>query len=99
MIVAGMLELIVGFYITTGMADIFTQDAINAQYEIPEGMVQITSIADGFLWPVWLFTSMPTWLGGAVGLTIIAVLLAIIIFLYMRNRRAWEIVAGAQNEE
>ena len=99
MIVAGMLELIVGFYIATGMADIFTQAAINAQYEIPEGMVQITSIADGFLWPVWLFTSITTWLGGTVGLTIIAVLLAIIVFLYMRNRRAWEIVAGAQNEE
>jgi len=99
MIVTGMLELIVGFYIATGMSDIFTQAAINAQYEIPEGMVQITSIADGFLWPVCLFTSMTTWLGGAVGLAIVAVLLVIIIVLYRRNRRAWEIVAGAQIEE
>jgi len=42
---------------------------------------------------------MTTWLGGAVGLAIVAVLLVIIIVLYRRNRRAWEIVAGAQIEE
>jgi PTS system galactitol-specific IIC component len=99
MIVAGTLELAVGFYIATSMAPIFTQAAVNAGFEMPEGAVQITSIGDGFLWPVWLFTNLTKWLGGAIGVLVVAVLLAFVWFLYSKNRTAWERIAGAPVEE
>lgn len=99
MIVAGTLELAVGFYIATSMAPIFTQAAVNAGFEMPAGAVEITSIGDGFLWPVWLFTNLTKWLGGAIGLAIIAVLMGVVWFFYMKNQKAWEQVAGAPVEE
>ncbi len=99
MIVAGTLELAVGFYIATSMAPIFTQAAVNAGFEMPAGAVEITSIGDGFLWPVWLFTNLTKWLGGAIGLAIIAVLLAVVWFFYLKNQKAWDQIAGAPAEE
>jgi PTS system galactitol-specific IIC component len=99
MIVAGTLELAVGFYIASSMAPIFTQAAVNAGFEMPEGAVQITSIGDGFLWTSWLFTNLPEWLGGALGVVVLLVLLALVMFLYNRNRDAWERIAGAPVEE
>jgi len=99
MIIAGTLELAVGFYIATSMAPIFTQAAVNAGFSMPEGAVQITSIGDGFLWPVWLFTNLTKWLGGAIGIAVVVVLLAVVWFFYLRNRKAWEQAAGAPVEE
>ncbi len=99
MIVAGTLELAVGFYIASSMAPIFTQAAQNAGFEMPEGAVQITSIGDGFLWTSWLFTNLPQWLGGALGVAVLFVLLALVMFLYSRNREGWERIAGAPVEE
>jgi galactitol PTS system EIIC component len=106
MIVAGTLELLVGFYIATGMAPLFTDAAVSAGFEMPEGAVEITSIGDGFLWPAWLFTSLTKWLndlmgsaGGAIGLAILVVLLAVVMFFYLKNRDAWEKAAGAPVEE
>ncbi len=99
MIVAGTLELIVGFYIASSMAPTFTQAAVEAGFEMPEGAVQITSISDGFLWPGWLFTNLTQWLGGAIGLVVLVVLLAVAWFFYLNKQKAWEKVAGAPDEE
>jgi PTS system galactitol-specific IIC component len=99
MIVAGTLELAVGFYFATSMSTIFTQAAVNAGFAMPEGAVEITSIGDGFLWPAWLFTNMTDWLGGAIGLLILAVLIAVVFYFYLRNSQAWERIAGAPVEE
>jgi galactitol PTS system EIIC component len=99
MIVAGTLELAVGFYIASSMAETFTTAAQNAGFEMPEGAVQITSIGDGFLWTSWLFTNLPKWLGGALGVAVLFVLLALVMFLYSRNREGWERIAGAPVEE
>lgn len=99
MIVAGTLELLVGFYIATAMAPMFTNAAASAGFELPEGAVQITSIADGFIWPGWLFTNMANWVGGAIGMAILVVVLALVWFLYLKNQKAWEKAAGAPTEE
>jgi PTS system galactitol-specific IIC component len=99
MIVAGTIELAVGFYIASSMAPIFTQAAVDAGFAMPEGAVQITSISDGFLWTSWLFTNLPKWLGGALGVAVLFVLLALVMFLYSRNREGWERIAGAPVEE
>ncbi|MDT7947727.1 MAG: PTS galactitol transporter subunit IIC [Thermoflexus hugenholtzii] len=97
MIIAGTITLAIGFYIATGMADLFTAAAVASGFKMPEGAVRITSIADGFLWPPFVFVTAVR-LAGVVGLLILLVLLAVALFLYQRNARAWEIAAGAPAE-
>ena len=94
MIIAGIFELIVGFYIASSMADIFTSAAQSSGFKMPENAVKLTSIGDGFLWTQWFFTRMAENLG-IIGLLIIAVLLAVVWFFYMKNQHAWEVAAGA----
>lgn len=98
MIIAGTLELGVGFYIATGMSSFFTGAAVNAGFKLPENALQITSIADGFLWTGWLFTTLTLNLG-AIGLVVLVALLAVAMFFYLRNTEAWELAAGAPAEE
>jgi PTS system galactitol-specific IIC component len=94
MIIAGFLELLVGFYIATGMADIFTSAAQASGFKMPENAVKITSIGDGFLWPQWFFTRMAEYLG-VIGLLLVAVILGVVWFFYLKNQHAWEVAAGA----
>ena len=94
MIVAGILELGVGFYIATNMAPLFTAAAQNAGFAMPEGASQITSIGDGFLWPQFVFTKLVASLG-VIGLVVVAALLVVAWFFYLKNPAKWEEVAGA----
>lgn len=95
MIVAGVLELGIGFYIATAMSPFFTSAALESGFALPEHAVQITSIADGFLWPNWLFVNLVQWLGGPIGLVVLVVLLGGTLFLYLKNPNRWEKMAGA----
>jgi PTS system galactitol-specific IIC component len=97
MIIAGTFELLVGFYIATSLAPVFTQAAGDAGFAMPEGASLITSIGDGFLWPQWLFAVL-TQLASVGGLVIILVLLAVVMFFYSKNTKAWEKIAGAPEE-
>lgn len=98
MIVAGILEIGAGFYIATAMSPFFTAAAVESGFALPEQAVQITSIADGFLWPNLLFTKMVQWLGGPLGLVVLAALLGVAIFMYSKNTKGWEKIAGAPDE-
>ncbi|MEL7642856.1 MAG: PTS transporter subunit IIC [bacterium] len=84
MVIAGTLELLVGFYFATGLADIFTKTAIDSGFSVPENAVRVTSIGDGFLW---------------FGLLIIAALLAVAMFFFLKSPRKWELIAGAPYEQ
>lgn len=94
-VIAGTVALGFGFYIATAMSGIFTTAAVDSGFAVPENAVQITSIADGFMWPPALFVGLVKYLGGPIGLLIALALLAVAMFFYMRNRTAWEIAAGA----
>ncbi len=98
MIVAGTLELAVGFYIATVMSPFFTGAAQNAGFAMPEGASSITSIGDGFLWPQFVFTKLVEYLD-VIGLVVIFAVLAIVWFMYLKNPTAWEVAAGAPAEK
>ncbi len=97
MVIAGTLQLGVGFYFATGIADFFTAAARSANFAIPPDAVRITSIADGFLWPGFLFTTL-TQLLNVGGLVLLAVLLGVAMFFYLKNQKAWEVAAGAPGD-
>ena len=98
MIIAGTLELMVGFYIATWMAPLFTDTAKASGFAMPENALMVTSIADGFLWTGPLFVTLVKY-AGLFGLVILAALLGAAMFFYLKNSRAWEIAAGAPTEE
>ncbi len=98
MVIAGILELGVGFYIATAMAPFFTDAAQNAGFAMPEGASLITSIGDGFLWPQFLFTKLVQWLG-VIGIVVAAAVLVVVWFMYLKNPTSWEVAAGAPKEE
>lgn len=96
MIVAGTLELIAGFYIATAAAGAFTASAIESGFAIPEGAANITSIADGFMWTTAIFSGVGKL--GLIGLILMAAALGVVIFFYKKNEKAWEKIAGAEQE-
>jgi len=98
LIIGGTLELIAGFYIATALSPLFTQAAGEAGFSMPEGASQITSIGDGFLWPPFLFAKSAEFLG-IFGILILGALLAVVWFLFSKNRTAWEVAAGAPAEK
>ena len=97
MVIAGTLELLVGFYLATWMTPLFTAAALDAGFAMPENALSITSIADGFLWPPALFAQLVNY-AGAFGLVIIAALLGVAMYFYSKNTHAWEVAAGAPEE-
>jgi PTS system galactitol-specific IIC component len=93
-IIAGTITLGIGFYIATSMAPLFTEAAVASGFSIPAGAVQVTSIADGFIWLPWAFVRLTQYLGVA-GLLLILVLLGVAIFFYRTRTISWETAAGA----
>ncbi len=98
MIIGGTIILGIGFYIATGMASFFTSVAVESGFAMPPEAAFITSIADGFLWPPFVFLTAAQW-GGIIGLIVLLVILAVVMYLYMLDPEPWEIAAGAPAAE
>lgn len=98
MIIGGTITLGIGFYIATGMSSFFTSVAVESGFTMPAGAAFITSIADGFLWPPFVFVTAAQW-GGIIGLIVLLVILAVVMYLYMRDPEPWELAAGAPEPE
>jgi PTS system galactitol-specific IIC component len=98
MVLIGTVLLIVGFYTANALAPTITTVAGDAGFTIPENAVQISSIADGFVWSPLAFM----WLGqylGWIGIGIFAVVTGVLFFLYKRGEEAWDVFAGAPRAE
>lgn len=98
MVITGIIVLGIGFYIATSMAPAITAAAVQANFTVPEGAAQIASIADGFLWPPFVFQLFGRSMGW-IGIGILAVLVLVVMFLFNRNPGPWERLAGAPDEE
>lgn len=98
MIIIGTVVIAIGFYVGTAMGPQFTQAAVDANFQMPENATQIISIADGFSWWPLLVMSVAS-VAGWVGLLVILVVVAAMVYFYLRNPRDWERIAGAPQEE
>ncbi len=97
MVIAGIVVLGLGFYIGTSLAPAMTAAAAQANFTMPEGAAQIISIADGFLWPPFLFHLLGRSLGW-IGIGALAVLVLVVMYLFRRNPGPWERLAGAPRD-
>jgi PTS system galactitol-specific IIC component len=95
--IAGVLELMLGFWMATNMAPLFTGAAADAGFEFPEGALQITSIGDGFLWPPFIFARLSEF--SPFFLFVLLALLAVVWFFYLKSPDKWEELAGAPPRE
>jgi PTS system galactitol-specific IIC component len=93
-VIIGTLVIAVGLIIGTSIAPLHTEAAIAADFDMPEDATQICSICDGSNPLTWLLLNFSR-LGGWIGWGIAVVIFAVIVFLYKRNERAWELAAGA----
>ncbi len=99
-VVIGTIALAIGFYVGNLISPQMTTAAVQANFAMPQGVTQITSIADGFIWIPLVFM----WLGslgggmGWLGLAIILAGVAAAFYFYNRSRKAWEVAAGAVEE-
>lgn len=97
-VIIGTIALIIGFYVANGLAPLMTDAAIAANFDVPEEAVLIASIADGFIWIPWAFMTLGRFLSWG-GPAIMLALLAVLMFLYLRNQKSWERAAGATMPE
>lgn len=98
MVIIGTIALIIGFYVGNAMAPVMTDAAAAANFAIPENAALITSIGDGFIWTPFAFMAFARSLGW-VGIAVMLLVLAVLLFFYLRNPRAWERAAGASLPE
>lgn len=93
-VVIGTLALIIGFYVGNALAPLMTEAAVAANFDVPENAAMIVSIGDGFIWLPWLTTVLADGLGW-IGIALLLIFLAALLFFYNRSPRAWERAAGA----
>jgi PTS system galactitol-specific IIC component len=94
MVIIGTVLVIIGFYGANALAPTITTVAGQAGFAIPENAVQISSIADGFVWS----PLVTMWLGqylGWLGVAIFAIVVGLLFFFYKKNEKAWDVFAGA----
>ncbi|MGH7004276.1 MAG: PTS transporter subunit IIC, partial [Alphaproteobacteria bacterium] len=97
MVVVGTFTLAVGFYVANALAPLFTAAAQSSGFQMPANAVQITSVVDGFLWIPYVVIALIDTLG-AIGLAVLALIIAAAFWAYRRNTAAWERAAGAEDE-
>lgn len=97
MVVVGTFTLAVGFYVANALAPLFTAAAQSSGFQMPANAVQITSVVDGFLWIPYVVIALISNLG-ALGLAVLAVIIAAAFWAYRRNTAAWERAAGADDD-
>ncbi len=95
-VIIGTVIIAIGLLIGTNLSPLFTKAAIDAQFEMPSGTTQISSICDGSNPLTWFIVKlMNSW----VGIVILIIIALAFALLYRRNRKAWEKIAGAKVEE
>ncbi len=97
MVIVGTFTLAIGFYVANALAPLFTAAAQSSGFQMPANAVQITSVVDGFLWIPYVVMALINNLG-AMGLVVLAVIIAGAFWAYRRNTAAWERAAGADDE-
>jgi len=96
-IIIGAIVIAIGFYIGTAGAELFTRAAVDAKFSMPAGATQISSICDGFNFLTFVLMAAARALS-FIGVLVILAILIVVMAIYRRNAKAWEIAAGGPSE-
>ena len=84
-----------GLLVGTNLSPLFTKAAIQAQFSMPSGATQVSSICDGSNPLSWLIVKL---MGNGTGIGILVVISFLFLLLYRKYRKGWEKIAGASEE-
>ncbi|MGC8979394.1 PTS galactitol transporter subunit IIC [Caldisericum sp.] len=95
-VIIGTIIIAFGLLIGTNLSPLFTKAAIDAQFSIPSGTTQISSICDGSNPLTWLIVKL---MMNPIGIVALIVGWAVFVFFYRKHRLAWEKIAGSVESE
>lgn len=96
-VIIGTIVIAVGLILGTTILGLHTQAAIDAKFEMPAEATLISSICDGtnpLTWVILQFSKL-----GWIGILIVLAIVSAVIFLFLRNQKAWTVAAGGPIEE
>lgn len=96
-VIIGTIVIAVGLILGTTILGLHTQAAIDAKFEMPAEATLISSICDGtnpLTWVILQFSKL-----GWIGILIAFAIVSVVIFLFLRNQKAWTVAAGGPIEE
>ncbi len=94
-VIIGTVIILGGLLIGTNLSPLFTKAAIQAQFKMPSGATQISSICDGSNPLSWLIVKL---MGSTTGIIALIVAFFIFLFAYRKGKKSWERLAGASSE-
>jgi len=95
-VIIGTIVIAIGLILGTTIAVLFTGAAIDAKFEMPAGATMISSICDGtnpLTWVIYQLSRL-SW----VGMAVVVVIIGAVLFLFLRNEKAWKVAAGGPAE-
>jgi PTS system galactitol-specific IIC component len=95
-VIIGTVVIAIGLMLGTTFVDLHTKAAIDAKFTMPAGATLISSICDGtnpLTWTILQFSKL-SWLG----MLILLIIIGILFFFFLRNEKAWVVIAGAPKE-
>ena len=95
-VIIGTIVIAIGLILGTTIAALFTGAAIDAKFEMPAGATMISSICDGtnpLTWVIYQLSRL-SW----VGMAVVVVIIGAVLFLFLRNEKAWKVAAGGPAE-
>lgn len=84
-----------GLLVGTNLSPLFTKAAIQAQFNMPSGANQISSICDGSNPLSWLIVKL---MSNGFGITMLIAIFFLFLYLYKKHEKTLEIIAGASKE-
>ncbi len=96
-VIIGTVVIAIGLMLGTTFVDLHTKAAIDAKFTMPAGATLISSICDGtnpLTWTILQFSKL-SWLG----MLILLIIIGLVLFFFLRNEKAWVVIAGAPKSE
>ena len=94
-VIIGTVIITGGLLIGTNLSPLFTKAAIQAQFNMPSGATQISSICDGSNPLSWLIVKL---MDKSFGIAILIAIFFLFLYFYKKHEKGWEKIAGASKE-
>jgi PTS system galactitol-specific IIC component len=84
-----------GLLVGNNLSPLFTKAAIQAQFNMPSGATQISSICDGSNPLNWLMVKL---MNNGFSIAILIAIFFLFLYFYKKYEKSWGIIAGASKE-
>ncbi len=94
-VIIGTVIIAGGLLVGTNLSPLFTKAAIQAQFNMPSGVTQISSICDGSNPLSWLIVKL---MNNGFSIAILIAIFFLFLYFYKKYEKGWGKIAGASKE-